>query len=298
VASDPHRLQETLIASLRREPLLIGAERLLHSGKLGGAEDHLRTDLARLLDSGVPIAEFDHRHFRRLDSQTIGRFRAAMQQAVAAGANLGEVETRILESFGMTKVGELTSSIQAHLGSPAELPERTLAIYVPGGVSEGEQEFHEALQRDLQALESVLEDQAEGAVEAAEINRARPDGGEDLSALPGASAGVDGENHPGGTLTIVSTGKSPGKLNPIPMLTAALEAIGSDGRDFGFVLRFGRYAPEGRTSQFLIGGLGLADLSRRLTNWLEAKGPLEGQVQVIDEGSGELTVYLLVPEVV
>jgi hypothetical protein len=46
----------------------------------------------------------------------------------------------------------------------------------------------------------------------------------------------------------------------------------------------------------LVGGLGLADLSKRLTGWLDAQGPLEGQVQVIDEGSGELTIYLLVPE--
>jgi hypothetical protein len=86
------------------------------------------------------------------------------------------------------------------------------------------------------------------------------------------------------------------KLNPIPMLTAALEAIGLGGEGFGFVLRYGRYAPEGRKSQFLVGGLGLADLSKRLTGWLGAQGPLDGQVQVIDEGSGELTIYLLLPE--
>ena len=95
---------------------------------------------------------------------------------------------------------------------------------------------------------------------------------------------------------LVSEGGRLAKLNPIPMLTAALEAVGLGGEEFGFILRYGRYAPEGRNSEFLVGGLGLADLSRRLTTWLEAQAPLDGQVQVIDEGSGELTMYLLLPE--
>ena len=86
------------------------------------------------------------------------------------------------------------------------------------------------------------------------------------------------------------------KPKPVPMLTAALEAIGLGGEEFGFILRYGRYAPEGRNSEFLVGGLGLADLSKRLTTWLDGQGPLEGQGQVIDEGSGELTIYLLLPE--
>jgi len=42
--------------------------------------------------------------------------------------------------------------------------------------------------------------------------------------------------------------------------------------------------------------LGLADLSNRLTSWLRAQGPMEAQIQVVDEGSGELTIYLLAPE--
>jgi len=82
-------------------------------------------------------------------------------------------------------------------------------------------------------------------------------------------------------------------LTAVPTLTAALEAIGPIGEDFGFLVRYGRYAPEGRRSEFLVGGLGLSELSKRLTSWLEFHGSLEDQVQVIDEGSGELTIYLV-----
>ena len=44
---------------------------------------------------------------------------------------------------------------------------------------------------------------------------------------------------------------------------------------------------------FLVGGLGLSALSKRLTSWLESHASLEDQVQVIDDGSGELTIYLI-----
>ena len=79
----------------------------------------------------------------------------------------------------------------------------------------------------------------------------------------------------------------------VPTLTAALEAIGSKGDDYGFIVRYGRYAPEGRRSEFLVGGLGFSELSKRLTSWLESHASLDDQVQVLDEGSGELTIYLL-----
>ncbi len=85
-------------------------------------------------------------------------------------------------------------------------------------------------------------------------------------------------------------------LTAVPTLTAALEAIGPAIDDYGFIVRYGRYAPEGRKSEFLVGGLGFSDLSRRLTSWLETRGSLDDQVQVIDEGSGELTIYLLPAE--
>ncbi len=82
-------------------------------------------------------------------------------------------------------------------------------------------------------------------------------------------------------------------LNPILRLTAALEAAGVDKQGFGFILRRGRYAPEGRNSDFLVGGLGLAGLSKHIVDWLAPRGPMDAQVQIVDDGSGEMVVYLL-----
>jgi hypothetical protein len=316
VRNDAQLLQESLVAALRTEPLLIPAEELLHSAKTRDMQDQLQTSLARLLDPGQAIAEIDRRQYRELDESLIDRFRAAMQSAVTGGATLADSESQILESFGLSKVGELRTAMQTHLGGPAELPERDLAIYVPTG--DGKQEdLRRALRRDLQALEAALDEPETGSAEE-EIELApalTPEGEPTPLQTPGAEipAGSPIEipaarpdlTQPPSTVIASPAAVAPvagsaagrlAKLNPIPMLTAALEAIGLGGEGFGFVLRYGRYAPEGRKSQFLVGGLGLADLSKRLTGWLGAQGPLDGQVQVIDEGSGELTIYLLLQE--
>jgi hypothetical protein len=328
-------LQESLVAALRTEPLLIRAEEFLHSAQSRDVQDQLANNLARLLDPDLAIAEIDRRQYRGLDGGLIEKFRAAMQSAVTGGATLADSESQILESFGLSKVGELRTAMQSHLGGPAELPEQDLAIYVPKG-DRKQEDFHRALRRDLQALEAALDEPETGPAEEelelatalssdgepaplrdleaeipaespVEIPAALPDSIQSPStviASPATVAPVTGATEaatdlrPAQGLAAIA-GSAPGrlaKLNPIPMLTAALEAVGLGGEGFGFVLRYGRYAPEGRKSQFLVGGLGLADLSKRLTGWLEAQGPLDGQVQVIDEGSGELTIYLLLPE--
>lgn len=314
--NDAQLLQESLVAALRTEPLLIPAEELLHSAKTRDMQDQLQTSLARLLDPGQPIAEIDRRQYRELDDSLIDRFRAAMQSAVTGGATLADSESQILESFGLSKVGELRTAMQTHLGGPAELPQRDLAIYVPTG-DRKQEDLRRALRRDLQALEAALDEPEAGSAEE-ELELAPPLSPEGKPAplqAPGAEiparspieipAGRPDLTQPPSTVIASPAAVAPvagsaagrlAKLNPIPMLTAALEAIGLGGEGFGFVLRYGRYAPEGRNSQFMVGGLGLADLSKRLTGWLGAQGPLDGQVQVIDEGSGELTIYLLLQE--
>jgi hypothetical protein len=39
--------------------------------------------------------------------------------------------------------------------------------------------------------------------------------------------------------------------------------------------------------------VGLSDLSDRLAGWLGAQGATDCEVQVLDDGSGELKIYLL-----
>nr|NIM21899.1 hypothetical protein [Candidatus Latescibacterota bacterium]NIO78103.1 hypothetical protein [Candidatus Latescibacterota bacterium] len=70
-------------------------------------------------------------------------------------------------------------------------------------------------------------------------------------------------------------------------------AVGFDKEQFGFLLRYGALAPEGRASEFKIAGMGMAEFSRRAADWFEAMGAAKFPVQVVDDGSGNLTVYLL-----
>jgi len=83
------------------------------------------------------------------------------------------------------------------------------------------------------------------------------------------------------------------QLTPLPMVTAALEAVGVDEQQYGFHLRYGSYAPEGMKSEIKVGGLGLADFSKRAASWFTALGATESPIRVVDEGTGELTVHLL-----
>ena len=305
MSNDVQLLQDSLVAALRAEPLLIRSEEFLHSGRSRVTRDQLEDNLCRLLDPELATAEIDRQQFRALDGEMLDWFRAAMQGAISGGANLADAEKQLLESFGLMKVGELRTAIKSRLGGPAELDERDLAIYVPIGAQEQE-DFHGVLRRDLQALEAEFEQAGKGLVEEVAEPPVEPavqptttviGGGAALApAAVAAEAGTDLRAALGVGEPSASEGGRLAKLSPVPMLAAALEAIGLGGEEFGFILRYGRYAAEGRNSEFLVGGLGLADLSRRLTTWLEAQAPLDGQVQVIDEGSGELTMYLLLPE--
>ncbi|MFQ5947056.1 MAG: hypothetical protein ACE5NC_12560, partial [Anaerolineae bacterium] len=82
-------------------------------------------------------------------------------------------------------------------------------------------------------------------------------------------------------------------LPPLPFLTAALEAVGIDQDEYGFHLRYGRYAPDERLSQVTVGGLRLSEFSKRVAAWLEEHGATKFPLQVVDDGSGELTVNLI-----
>lgn len=85
----------------------------------------------------------------------------------------------------------------------------------------------------------------------------------------------------------------PSRLTPLPLVAAALEAVGLDEDQFGFLLRYGTLAPVGRNSEIKVAGLGMAEFSKRAAEWFNALGASKFPIQVIDDGSGELTVYLL-----
>jgi predicted transcriptional regulator of viral defense system len=83
------------------------------------------------------------------------------------------------------------------------------------------------------------------------------------------------------------------QLTPLPMVAAVLEAVGLEEKQYGFHLRYGSYAPEGVRSEIKVGGLGLADFSKRTADWFTALGAAGSPIRVVDEGTGELSVHLL-----
>ena len=80
--------------------------------------------------------------------------------------------------------------------------------------------------------------------------------------------------------------------SPLALTTPALEAIGLDDESFGFLLRYGRYAPAGAKYKISVGGLPLSKLSGRTTDWFNLVGKPGFSIQVVDDGGGELTVYI------
>jgi hypothetical protein len=276
-----------------------------------------------MLDDEPCTAEIDGLTFLSFEQTVLERCREIMMKALMSGANLADAEREVLTSLGFEKVGEFRSQLESHLGGPAEIPEEDLAIYVPAGEGRG-QAFREALEEQLKRIsvrpetplpiveEELIEPLADEEPIEFDIDEEVPvDEGlvpwdpfaeGDIQEEPGeivheAKLVVTTPDEVEDLEKVVPEGDEPIKgINPVPMLTAALEAIGVEGEDFGFLLRYGRYAPEGRKSEFIVGGLGLADLSDRLASWLKKQAPMDAQVQVVDEGSGELTIYLLAQE--
>lgn len=80
--------------------------------------------------------------------------------------------------------------------------------------------------------------------------------------------------------------------SPVALTTAALEAIGLDEDSFGFMVRYGRYAPPGSKYKINVGGLPLSEFSDRTRDWFSLTGDPEFSIQVVDEGTGEFTIYL------
>ena len=320
MSSERLNLRDALIQSLQVGPLLVKEEEILHSAGETNVRQSYRGRLMQMLDEAPPQAEVDGLTFLSIEREIVDMFRSAMERAISGGSSIGEAEREVLTSLGFEKLGEFRSQMQTHLGGSAEIPEEDLAIYVPAGEGRGDA-FRETLKRQLGEI-AGLPEVAVPEVEEKPIPALPPEihVQPEVEILPLEEEALQPwepyvpqvvEETVISPASVVVT--APGSerlegvtetqlreryegLTPVPMLTAALEATGLEGEDFGFLLRYGRYAPEGRRSEFIVGGLGLAELSDRLALWLKAQGPMEAQVQVVDEGSGELTIYLLTSE--
>lgn len=287
-------LRDSIVQSLKAEPLLVEVEEVLHSFDATTAPQNLREGLILSLEAAPLEAEVDGLPYEEIEQDHIRKLRTALEDVLKTGASVTDAEREVLKSIGFEKLGEFRSLVQAHLDGPAEIPDEDLAIYVPEGKGRREA-FRDAIEDQIRELGIQPEptDEVEPGLE--ELIEAEAQQEEEVLAQASVEVTVPVDETI--EITAAETGEVITGLNPVPMLTAALEATGVDGADFGFLLRYGRYAPEGRKSEFLVGGMGMAELSDRLAAWLKASGSMDAQVQVVDEGSGELMIYLLDKEI-
>ncbi|MFQ5922646.1 MAG: hypothetical protein ACE5M4_07355, partial [Anaerolineales bacterium] len=220
---------------------------------------------------------------------------------------------------------EVRTRVQSHLASPTAIPEQDLAVYVPLDVEQEPRvrqplEYQvdevarlarETLAEEPEPDEAVREEIEEAIREKRLLQRRLPQEIDEHPSIHEAEIEEEAEpiapqaeaviwTPPESTIEAgdwdLSTALDPSRLTPLPLVAAALEAVGLDEERFGFLLRYGTFAPAGRKSEIKIAGLGLAEFSRRAADWFSALGASKFPIQVIDEGSGELTVYLLESE--
>lgn len=325
MAGNGKRLRDAVAESLMVEPALAQAEVDLHSCASDGEQAQLRARMQELLLDAPMSPAMDGLAAPVLQPDVVESLRSAFEESLGSNGTLADAELHALQELGLEKLGEFRTAIRGHLSGDAELADRDLAIYVKGG--EGRRSaFQRALEENLKDLgerppfeRTTSTEEKVGAPSTSEAPRPTAEAPapaglerretrkspEDVPGLPGSdqprfkslrlgSAAHDLTEQPPPAVAAPEQGidRVP-RMEPIPLLTAALEAVGFAEDDFGFVLRYGRYAQAGRDSEFLVGGVGLSDLSERLAGWLEAQGATDCEVQVLDDGSGELMIYLL-----
>ena len=335
MSGNGQRLRESLIRSLRTEPLLVEAEEALHTSHGISMSQRLRGSLIQSVGGENTLSEAEGLVFGSYQQDQVHRFRTAIEGALKGEASVTDAEHDVLKSLGFKKLGEFRSRVQSNLDAPAEIPERDLAIYVSADEAK-DPAYLEALRQQYAEFEVPLPVSEPDKEDIAAITKMQlmdqdliseealllgddilPRWEPSIISVPEKMESVELEKEPivvaepvgddkrvPSVITItpeeqVSVSEDMfdyRRLNPVPRLTAALEAAGIEQDGFGFILRYGRYAAEGRRSDFLVGGLGLAELSNRIAAWLKEQGPMSAQVQVVDEGSEELIIYLLSEE--
>ena len=291
------RLKAALMRSFQTEPALVQAERLLHGS---------------------------------LDAEMQVRFQQATIQSLDVGTILADAERAAWQAFDPASLGEVRSRVDAHLAGPLAIPDQDLAIYAATDEAIRHQ-TQQALIEPLEEIERLakevveLEDEVElelpmvqwpPALPSAapptkeqeidlpsrpptELDLPHPEDRVEEFELEEAAIRAEIEAEPSAEPSQVAKGWSLERSlelqqrTPLLLVTAALEAIGLDEEEFGFLLRYGTYAPTGKKSQIKVGGLPLADFSRRAAEWFNALGATKFPIQVVDTGSGELTVHLL-----
>ena len=250
----------------------------------------LRDSLIRF-DAGPLLSYVEHAILATIDPRVESQIPADVLRALTAGSTVIEAERAPWEGGALDGIERVQEAMRAHLEAPTAIPHEDLAFYLPW-LEEDQGPSAPPVPPDLKAVTSS--DLALPAWDPlAALRRRRLKEGDAAPPAPSKEAQEVPEPAPVSIEAEAAVALKIQGLPPLPFLTAALEAIGVDQDEYGFHLRYGRYAPDERLSQVTVGGLRLSEFSKRVTAWLEEHGATKFPLQVIDDGSGELTVHLL-----
>ena len=274
-------------------------------------EERLRLSIVRAFSMEallVPEERFLH---GPVSPKAEGKFQTKALELLYAEPTISEAERAALHPLGPDAWAEASQLVESHFEIEPAIPDRDLAVYSPRE-TKTEDRAQQALIDQVDQIARLA-----GAVEVEPVDEAAEDllpGPEldlaqdltlaaaeaqaaDESVSTTASEEVAEVIAPQGDIEPVewdlAAAMDPSRLTPLPLVAAALEAVGLDEEQFGFLLRYGTLAPTGRTSEIKIAGLGMAEFSSRAAEWFHALGASKFPIQVIDDGSGQLTVYLL-----
>ena len=295
-------------------------------------ERRLRLSLATAFQSQAHLVSEEMLLHGALEVVTGDKFQARAVALLQAEPTIAQAELAALIPLGPDVWAEASSIVESHFESDPAIPDRDLAVYAPDEMDTDDRKGLESFDQldeiarlalaagavEVEAVEegpdeplSDPESEVEAIEEASKehLPKADPEVEEEfaLAAALAASAHEHASEAPNEEISEINlpepdgepvvwdlaAAMDPSRLTPLPLVAAALEAVGLDEDQYGFLLRYGTLAPSGRTPEIKIAGLGMAEFANRAAEWFSALGASKFPIQVIDDGSGELTVYLL-----
>ena len=95
-----HSLRDSIVQSLKEEPLLVEVEEVLHSFDVSTSPQDLREGLILSLDTTPLQAEVDGVPYQGAIQDNVQRFRAELLDALRAGTSVTDAEREVLKAEG------------------------------------------------------------------------------------------------------------------------------------------------------------------------------------------------------
>jgi hypothetical protein len=305
-AEAEERLRLSLLGNFRAQPQLALQEEILHGPLDWGDAEKVRKALMLALKAEPTIGDAERTALQPFGPEQWQEAQTRVQSHLESPTAIPEQDLAVYVPLDMEPEPRVRQPLEDQVDEVARLAREALA-----DESDTEEinleELEEAIEEKRRLQRSLPQelDKPEPIVEKQHEAEPEPTIEADIVATPGPDAlaallmARDEPEvlEPLPTVDLsdwdLAEAMDPSRLTPLPLVAAALEAVGFDEDQFGFLLRYGTLAPVGRKSEIKITGLGMAEFSRRAADWFNALGTSKFPIQVVDDGSGHLTVYLL-----